>query len=146
MDLQIARRKITSLQSYNVKGFLFISGVDLRVQLIEWDKLLDFMVQNLIKQKIKKRKYPTMARFLSNKKTVSLNPKYGNNFILKAHKIRNAFGHDIKFDFEDPKQRKEILWAIEVFESTCVHIVTLCEMENWDTEAFPSYFPFLCCS
>lgn len=141
-NVEQAHKQLQALQSWKIKGFWFIPGTDLRVQIIEWDKLLEFIVQKLVLPELgvqnDSQEYNeiSLGRIITaiNARQFSLPTEYNDKSIQWAHRIRNKVVHDINFNFEDPKQREEVEKAITILESTCSHIVNLYDMENnWQT-------------
>ena len=141
--LLCARQRFAELQSWRVKGFWLIPGTDIRVQIVEWDKLLEFIVQKLIlpQMPLSAGEMPPVYDEISlgkiihaiNNRPCALPPEHSTKTIQWAHRSRNKVVHDIQFNFNDPKEQDDLKRAIEVLESTCSHILHLYEVENnWE--------------
>ena len=134
--LQTGLERLYHLKSWRVKGFLIIPEDDLRVQIVEWDKLLEFIViRLLLPLSPSSQEYDyneqSLARVLHmiNERTCALPTKYTDGQIRWAHRKRNAVVHSIDFQYSATEQT-ELRRATEILEDTCTHILTHFHVEN----------------
>lgn len=135
-ELSCARERFTFLQSWYTKGIWIIPGVDLRVQIVEWDKLLEFVVSRLLLHSAADEDFSNSLGkviHIINARSTALQTPFREREIKWAHRMRNKVVHDLEYDFSNPKHKEDTQKAIEILESTCEHILKFYELENdWE--------------
>lgn|SRR3990167_1868127 len=134
-DYEIAKDKMNELTSWGVKGWWWIiPGEDVRIQLIEWDKLLEFIVIRLIAPQFPGEDFQYdeislgKAIHLINNRPTATKTIHSDKEIRWAHRVRNELVHEINYDAKAAKQ--DLVKARDVLEATATHILSFYNNEN----------------